>query len=98
MKPINFEKFDDALMQTIDGNGQIILDSVVYGAESLANDFTVLVTRDKAALVQLDVKDSWKPASDAFDGKQALSVRSRFATFKEADIDLEITLSQINEV
>jgi len=71
---------------------------VVYGAESLANDFTVLVTRDKAALVQLDVKDSWKPASDAFDGKQALSVRSRFATFKEADIDLEITLSQINEV
>ncbi len=85
-------------MSTIDGDGQIILDSVVYGAQSLANDFTVLVTRDKAPLVQLDVKDAWKPASDNFDGKQALSVRSRFATFKEADIDLEITLSQINEI
>lgn len=98
MKPINFEKFDAALMETIDGNGQIILDSVVYGAESLANDFTVTVTRDKAALVQLDVKDAWKPASDSFSGEQAISVRSRFATFKEADIDMEVTLSQINEI
>ena len=98
MKIFNFEAFDADLMRTIDGNGQIILDSVVYGAQSLGNDFQVLVTRDKAALVQLDVKDAWKPASDAFNAKQALDVRSRFATFKEADIDLEITLSQIKEV
>jgi len=98
MKIFNFEAFDADLMRTIDGNGQIILDSVVYGAQSLGNDFQVLVTRDKAALVQLDVKDAWKPASDGFDPKQALDVRSRFATFKEADIDMEITLSQIKEV
>lgn len=98
MKIFNFDAFDADLMRTIDGNGQIILDSVVYGAQSLGNDFQVLVTRDKAALVQLDVKDAWKPASDGFDPKQALDVRSRFATFKEADIDMEITLSQIKEV
>jgi hypothetical protein len=95
---MNFDNFGDELMRTIDGDGQIIMDTIVHGAESLGSDFTVLKTRDKAALVQLDVKDAWKPAGDAFNPQQAIAVRSRFATFKEADIDLEITLSQIKEV
>jgi len=95
---VNFENFGEDLLRTIDGNGEIIMDAVAYGAESLGNDFTVLKTRDKAPLVQLDVKDAWKPASDAFNGQEALAVRSRFATFKEGDIDLEITLSQIKEI
>ena len=94
----NFDNFHEDLMQTIDGNGQVILDAVTYGAQSLSEDFTVIVTRDKAALVRMAVKDAWAPASDDFNAKQALDVRSRFASFKEADIDLEITLSQIKEV
>lgn len=94
---LNFDNFGDALMRTIDGNGAIILDSVYHGAQSLSNDFTVIKTRDQAALVQLGVKDSWAPASDDFNPKQALEVRSRLATFKEGDIDLFITLSQIKE-
>ena len=98
MKIINFDNFHEDLMQTIDGNGQIVMDSIVWGAQTLKDDFTVLITRDKAALLQLDVKDAWKPASDDFNSKQAIDVRSRYATFKEADIDLEITLSQIKEV
>jgi len=95
---INFDNFHEDLMRTIDGDGQVILNSIVYGAQSLGNDFDVIVTRDKAALVRLDVKDAWVPASDTFNAKQALEVKSRYATFKEGDIDLEITLSQIKEV
>lgn len=95
---VNFENFGDELMRTIDGNGQIILESVVHGAQSLVDDFDVVTTRDKAPLVRLDVKDSWAPASDDFNGKKALEVRSRIATFNEGDIDLFITNSQIKEV
>lgn len=94
---LNFDNFGDALMRTIDGNGAIIMDSVYHGAQSLSNDFTVIKTRDQAALVQLGVKDSWAPASDDFNPKTALDIRSRLATFKEGDIDLFITPSQIKE-
>lgn len=95
---VNFDNFGDELMSTIDGNGQVILDAIRHGAESLSNDFDVIVTRDKAPLVRLDVKDAWSPASDDFNPKSALDVNSRFATFKEGDIDLFITNSQIKEV
>lgn len=94
---VNFENFHEDLMSTIDGDGQIVLDSIVNGAETLGSDFKVLKTRERAALVQLDVKDAWAPASDDFNAKRAIEVRSRFATFKEGDIDLEVTLSQIKE-
>ncbi len=96
-KIIDFSNFADELMTTVDGNGAVIRDSVVYGAESLGEDFTVLQTRDRAALVRMDVKDGFAPASDNFVPKQVLEVKSRFASFKEADIDLEIKLSDIKE-
>ncbi|GAB2798808.1 hypothetical protein GCM10027275_50570 [Rhabdobacter roseus] len=94
---INFENFHEDLMRTIDGNGAILQEAVVHGASSLGTDFTVLKTRDRAALVRMDVKDAWRPAGDDFSPKEALDVKTRYASFKEADIDLEIKLSDIKE-
>ncbi|MCE7061262.1 hypothetical protein [Dyadobacter sp. CY343] len=98
MQIINFENFHEDLMTSIDGDGAIIMNSIVAGAESLGTNFKVVKTRERAALVRLEVKDAWAPASDDFNPKAALEVKSRFASFKEGDIDLEITLSQIKEV
>lgn len=96
-KTIDFTNFHIDLMNTIDGNGTIIQEKVMYGAERLGSDFTPLLTRDRAPLVRMNVKDAWKPASDTFTGTQALEVLTRFASFKEADIDLEFKLSDIKE-
>lgn len=93
--PLNFTNFHADLMKTYDGNGQILMDAVWKGVESLKNDFTVVTTRDKKPLVGLDVKDGWKPAKDTFDPSEVLAVRSRIVSFRSADIDIEIKRSDI---
>ncbi|MPR36535.1 hypothetical protein [Salmonirosea aquatica] len=96
-KTIDFSNFHTDLMRTIDGDGAIIQDRVMFGAERLGSDFTLLLTRDRAPLVRMSVKDAWRPAGDNFDPKAALEVKTRFASFKEADIDLEFKYSDIKE-
>lgn len=94
---INFDNFHADLMRTIEGNPNIVQESILYGAERLSSDFTVVTTRDKTALIGLTVKDGFKPASDNFSGANVLDVRSRFVSFKEADIDIEFTASDIKK-
>ncbi len=95
--PYDFSTFDSNLMRTFDGNGALIQNAVMWGADTFARDFTVLKTRDKAPLVRLNVKDGIRAASDTFTGQGVLEVKSRIATFKEADIDIEIKASDIKE-
>ena len=95
---INFDHFHADLMRTTEFNGSIIQETILHGAESLGSDFTVVTSRDKTALISLSVKDGWKPASDNFEGKNVVDVRSRFVSFKEADIDIEFTLSDIKKI
>jgi len=95
--PYNFSAFDSGLMRTFDGGGLLLQAAVMDGAARLRNDFTVLKTRDKAPLVRVDIKDGFKAASDTFAGQGILDVKSRIATFKEGDIDIEIKWSDIKE-
>lgn len=97
MPAINFDNFDSALMRTVESDGNIMLDSILYGAESLRRDFVVVTARDKTALVGLDVKDGFRPASDNFQPSEVLEVKSRFVNFREADIDIEFTMSDIKK-
>lgn len=97
VQTINFDNFHSDLMRTIESDGNIMLDSILYGAQSLGNDFVVVTARDKTALVGLDVKDGFRPASDSFQPSELLEVKSRFVNFKEADIDIEFTLSDIKK-
>lgn len=91
----DFTGFDAGLLRTFDGGGLLIQQAVMYGADSLSNDFNVQLTRDKAPLVRMDMKDGMKVASDNFAGQQLLDVKSRVATFVEGDIDIEIKFSDI---
>lgn len=93
----DFTGFDANLLRTFDGGGLLIQDAVMYGAASLENDFNVQLTRDKAPLVRVDMKDGMKVASDNFTGQQLLDVKSRIATFVEGDIDIEIKFSDIEK-
>jgi hypothetical protein len=95
--PFDFSTFDSGLLRTFDGGGQLIQDAVMWGAGSLGSDFTVLKTRDKAPLVRVNIKDAIRAASDTFAAQAALEVKSRIATFKEADIDIEIKYSDVKE-
>lgn len=96
--PLNFSKFHEELKQTIESDGTILQDAIVNGAETLSENFTVVKTRDKVALLSLDVKDGWAPASDDFNPKEVLDGKSRMVSFKEADIDMKVTLSQIEAI
>lgn len=98
MPPINFNKFHDALKETIETDGTILQDAIVNGAETLRDNFEVVKTRDKVALLKLDVKDGWAPASDNFDPQEVIDGKSRLVSFREADIDLKVTLSQIEAI
>jgi hypothetical protein len=98
MPAINFDNFHADLLRTTQSDGNILLDSIMYGAETLREDFTVVTARDKTALLGLDVKDGFKPASDIFDPSEVLAAKSRFVDFKEADIDISFTLSDIKKM
>lgn len=95
--PYNFTGFDSGLLRTFDGNGALIQDAVMWGADTFSRDFNVLKTRDKAPLVRLDVKDGIRAASQTFTGQAILDVKSRIATFREADIDIEITYDDVKQ-
>jgi len=97
MPAINFDNFHVDLMRTTQSDGNIMLDTILYGAEQLRKDFVVVTARDKTALVGLDVKDGFRPASDNFSPSEVLEVKSRFVDFKEADIDISFTLSDIKK-
>lgn len=95
---LDFTGFDTGLLRTFDGNGQLIQDAVMYGAQNLANDFNVQLTRDKAPLVRVEMKDGMKVASDDFVGQRIANVKSRIAVFSEGDIDVEIKFSEIKAI
>lgn len=97
MPAIDFNNFHEELMRTTQGGGAIIQESIMYGAETLGRDFTVVQSRDKTPLLSLSVKDGWKPASDNFTGQNVLSAKSRIVSFREGDIDIEFTLSDIKK-
>lgn len=97
MPAINFDNFHTDLLRTTQSDGNIMLDTILYGAEQLRKDFVVVTARDKTALVGLDVKDGFRPASDNFSPSEVLEVKSRFVDFKEADIDISFTLSDIKK-
>lgn len=96
-KLFDFTNFEANLMRTYDGNGALIMDYMIDGVSALQNDFAVRLVRDKLPLLSIKFKDAFKKASDSFEGRKAVEVRSRFAEFDEGDIDLEFTYSDIRE-
>jgi hypothetical protein len=91
--------FDTNLLRVYEEQGgQVIQDAVLFGIDSLKNDFKVVMTRDKAPLLKVDVKDGLKASSNTFAPQSVLGVKSRIADFMDADIDFEITNEDIKEL
>ncbi|GAB3754020.1 hypothetical protein [Spirosoma pomorum] len=96
---IDFSNFGTDLMRTVQdmGGNIVIVNSTMDGVASLQNDFTTEIIRDKGLLVSAEFLDAFKAASNSFEGRKAMEVRSRKAEFTEGDIDLEITLDDIKK-
>jgi hypothetical protein len=96
---IDFTNFGTDLMRTVQdmGGNIVIVNSTLDGVASLQNDFTTEIIRDRGQLVSAEFKDAFKAASNTFEGRKAMEVRSRLASFTEGDIDLEITLDDIKK-
>ena len=96
---IDFSNFGTELMKTVQdmGGNIIIVNSVMDGVASLQNDFTTELIRDRGLLVSAEFIDSFKAASDTFAGQNAMTLRTRYATFTEGDIDLKITYEDIKK-
>lgn len=96
---IDFSNFDTDLMRTVQdmGGNIILINSVLDGVASLQNDFSTEIIRDRGLLVSAEILDAFKVASDSFTGQKAMKVTSRYASFTEGDIDLEITYDDIKK-
>lgn len=99
METIDFSNFGTDLMRTVEdmGGNIVIINSVMDGVAALRNDFSTEIIRDKGLLVSAEFVDAFKAASDTFDGRKAMEVRSRKAEFTEGDIDIKITFDDIKK-
>ncbi|OIN55464.1 hypothetical protein BLX24_30335 [Arsenicibacter rosenii] len=98
-KTLDFSSFDTNLLRTVEGLGNVvIIDAMMDGAAALRNDFAVRTMRDKAALVSVEFQDAFKAASDSFEGRKGATIRSRYVSFTEGDIDIEIKMSDVKEL
>ncbi|WP_375445732.1 hypothetical protein [uncultured Fibrella sp.] len=86
-------------MKTVEdmGGGIVLQEATIDGVASLSNDFSVEIIRDRGQLVTAEFLDAFMPASDTFSPQAAMTVKSRTASFTEADIDLKLTNSDISK-
>ncbi|WP_266364157.1 hypothetical protein [Tellurirhabdus rosea] len=98
-KAFDFTNLATDLQRTVEemGGGMVIVNAMMDGVAALRNDFTVRTIRDQGALLSVKFLDAWKAASDSFEGRKIMEVKSRKASFTEADIDIEIKLSDIKD-
>lgn len=96
IKGYDFSKLPSALMQVFDGRKDIITNVLIDGEASLRSDFEMLVTDNKSPLINLEVMDILKAASDEFDPAEgALKFGARVPEFENVDIDLHFTVGEI---
>ena len=96
IKGYDFSKLPSALMQVFDGRKELITDVLIDGEASIRSDFTMLVTDNKSPLINLEVMDILKAASDEFDPAEgALKFGARVPSFEDVDIDLHFTVGEI---
>ncbi|GAB3790151.1 hypothetical protein GCM10028818_59850 [Spirosoma horti] len=96
IKGYDFSKLPSELMQVFDGRKDIITDVLIDGEASLRSDFEMLVTDNKSPLINLEVMDVLKAASDDFDPAEgALKFGARTPSFEDVDIDLHFTIGEI---
>ncbi|PRY47102.1 hypothetical protein CLV58_101168 [Spirosoma oryzae] len=96
IKGFNFDKMPSALMQVFDGRRDIITNALIDGEAALRQDFSLLVTDNKSPLVNLEVMDVLKSASDDFDpADNPLKFGARVPEFEDVDIDLHFTIGEI---
>ncbi|MCX6216557.1 hypothetical protein [Spirosoma sp.] len=96
VKGYDFSKLPTELMQVFDGRKDIVTTVLVDGEASLRADFEMLVTDNKSPLINLEVMDVLKAASDEFDPAEgALKFGARVPSFEDVDIDLHFTVGEI---
>ncbi|OJW76340.1 hypothetical protein [Spirosoma sp. 48-14] len=92
----DFSKLPSALMQVFDGKKEIITDVLTDGEAKIRELYQLLVTDNKSPLVNLQIMDILRAASDDFTPSQgALQFGARVPTFEDVDIDLQFTTGEI---
>ncbi|WP_020603122.1 hypothetical protein [Spirosoma spitsbergense] len=92
----DFSKLPAALMQVFDGKKEIITDVLVDGEAKIRELYQLLVTDNKSPLINLQIMDILRAASDDFTPSAgALQFGARIPTFEDVDIDLQFTTGEI---
>ncbi|MVM37274.1 hypothetical protein GO730_05865 [Spirosoma sp. HMF3257] len=92
----DFSKLPTALMQVFDGKKEIITDVLTDGDAKIRELYNLLVTDNKSPLVNLQIMDILRAASDDFTPSAgALQFGARIPTFEDVDIDLQFTTGEI---
>lgn len=95
-KSYDFSKLPAALMQVFDGRKEIITDVLTDGEAKIRELYQLLVTDNKSPLVNLQIMDLLRSASDDFlPTAGALQFGARVPEFEDVDIDLEFTIGEI---
>jgi hypothetical protein len=95
-KSYDFSKLPTALMQVFDGRKEIITDVLTDGEAKIRELYQLLVTDNKSPLVNLQIMDLLRAASDDFNPTAgALKFGARVPEFEDVDIDLEFTIGEI---
>ncbi|MEZ0484284.1 hypothetical protein [Fibrella aquatica] len=96
---IDFTNFGTELLKTVEdmGGNIVIINSVMNGVAALRDDFDTEIIRDKGLLLSAEILDAFMPASDTFSGQKAMTLKTRTASFNDADIDLKITNDDIRK-
>lgn len=83
-------------MQVFDGKKEIITDVMVDGEAKIRELYQLLVTDNKSPLVNLQIMDVLRAASDDFNPSEgALKFGARVPSFEDVDIDLQFTTGEI---
>ncbi len=92
----DFSKMPTALMQVFDGKKEIITDVLIDGEAKIRELYNLLVTDNKSPLVNLQIMDILRAASDDFTPTAgALAFGARVPSFEDVDIDLQFTTGEI---
>ncbi|GAB3990343.1 hypothetical protein GCM10028807_17300 [Spirosoma daeguense] len=95
-KGYDFSKLPDALKQVFDGKKEIITDVLIDGEAKLRELYNLLVTDNKSPLVNLEILDVLRAASDDFTPSEGvLKFGARVPEFEDVDIDLQFTTGEI---
>lgn len=83
-------------MQVFDGKKEIITDVLIDGEAKIKELYQLLVTDNKSPLINLQIMDVLRAASDDFSPSAgALQFGARIPTFEDVDIDLQFTTGEI---